>query len=311
MASRKFTLHRSWARQATIGFLGATTPTVWSTFVAAFDQRLRRLGWIDGSNIAIDYRWAEGRQDRYDDFAQDFVGREVDIILTSGTPAVLAVKKATKRIPIVFASAGDPVRTNLIDRLDRPGGNVTGMSNGHLDLAERRLDELRKVVPDLQRLAIIGNLGNRVIPHEVERIKRRARRLKIETVVSDVRGSAQIVPAIKAVRGKVDALYVCTDPLLTTHSVAINTAAASARLPTMHAFREYVETGGLMSYGPDFRAMFENAAGLVDKILRGTQPANIPVRLQQQCELVINQHTANALGIRIPKRVRARATVIR
>jgi len=311
MASRKFTLHRSWARQATIGFLGATTPTVWSTFVAAFDQRLRRLGWIDGSNIAIDYRWAEGRQDRYDDFAQDFAGREVDIILTSGTPAVLAAKKATKRIPIVFASAGDPVRTNLIDRLDRPGGNVTGMSNGHLDLAERRLHELRKVVPDLQRLAIIGNLGNRVIPHEVERIKRRARQLKLETVVSDVRGSAQIVPAIKAVRGKVDALYVCTDPLLTTHSVAINTAAASARLPTMHAFREYVETGGLMSYGPDFRAMFENAASLVDKILRGTQPANIPVRLQQQCELVINQHTANALGIRIPKRVRARAMVIR
>ena len=311
MTAREFTMHRSWMRQATIGFLGATTPTVWSTFVAAFDMRLRRLGWIDGSNIAVDYRWAEGREDRYAEFARDFVGREVDVIVTSGTPAVLAARRVTKTIPIVFASAGDPVRTKLIASLKRPGGNVTGQSNGQIDLATERLDLLRKVVPGLRRLAIIGNRGNRVIPLEMDRIQRRARQLKIGTVVCDIRRSAQIVPAIKRVRGKVDALFVCTDPLITTHHVAFNIAAASARLPTMHAFREYVEAGGLMSYGPDFRAMFQRAADLVDMILRGADPADIPVRLQSKSELVINQNTANALGITIPKGVRSRANVIR
>jgi putative ABC transport system substrate-binding protein len=311
MTARKFTLHRSWARQATIGFLGATTPKVWSPFVAAFDNRLRALGWIDGSNLAINCGWAEGREDRYPGLANDFAGSDVDVIVTSGTPAVLAAKKQTKTIPIVFASAGDPVRTKLAASLKRPGGNVTGLSNGQPNLAGRRLDELRKVVPHLKRLAIIGNGGNGVIPLEIDQLEKRARRLKIETVVCDIRQPKQIGPAIKRLGGKVDALYVCTDPLLTTHQVAINTAAACARLPTMHAFREYVETGGLMSYGPNFSAMFGHAAELVDKILRGTNPGDIPIKLQKKCELVINQSTAHALGLTIPKSVGKRAKIIR
>jgi ABC-type uncharacterized transport system substrate-binding protein len=311
MASREFILHRTWARQATIGFLGATTPSIWSAFVAAFEQRLRELDWINGGNIAIDYRWAEGRQDRYARLAQDFVRSNVDIIVTSGTAPAMAAKKATSAIPIVFAAAGDPVRTKLVASLARPGRNVTGMSNGQTDLAAERLDQLRKLVRGLRRLAIMGNRGSRNIPLEMDRIQRRARSLRIETYICDVRRATQIAPAIKRLQGRVDALFVCTDPFMTTNQIAINTSAASVKLPTMHAFRDYTETGGLMSYGPDFRAMFQRAADLVDRILRGAQPADLPVKLQKRRELVINQNTATALGIPIPKGVRGRAKVIR
>jgi putative ABC transport system substrate-binding protein len=310
MPSRKFTLHHRWVRHATIGFLGATKPAVWSAFVTAFDARLHELGWNDGGNIDIDYQWAEGRNDLYAKHLKSFVAKDVDVIVTSGTPGVLAAKKATKSIPIVFAAAGDPVRSKLVASLDHPGGNVTGLSNGQADLAGKRLDELRKVVPNLRRLALIGNYSNHIVVSEMEQVQKKAGR-RIEIEVCDVRREGQIGSSIKRLRGKVDALYVCTDPLLTTHHIAVNTAAASARLPTMHAFREYVDGGGLMSYGPDFRAMFSNAAELVDKILRGAQPADIPVKIQKNFELVINQTTAHALGLTIPAGVRKRATMIR
>ncbi len=272
---------------------------------------MQQLGWYDGANVVIDYRWAQGRPERYAQLAKDFVANEVDIIVTSGTPAVVAARKATKTIPIVFASAGDPVRAGLIASLRRPGGNVTGSSNGQPNLGGRRLAELRKVVPGLQRLALVGNYGNRVIQLEMDQLLRTARQFGIDTVICDIRRSAQIVPAIKRVRGKVDALFVCTDPLITTNQIAIHTAATAAGLPTVHAFRDYVEAGGLMSYGPDFRDMFAHAADLVDQILRGTPPGDIPIKVQKRCELVINQNTANALGLTIPKGVRKRATIIR
>src|SRR5262245_44959416 len=191
MAAGEFTLRRSWARHTTIGFLGAATPKVWSNFVAAFDERLRALGWIDGSNIAINRSWAEGREDRYPALAKDLVGRAVDVIVTSGTPAVLAAKQQTKTIPIVFASAGDPVRTKIAASLNKPGGNITGLSNVQPNLAGRRLDELRKVVPNLQRLGIIGNRGNGVIPLEIDQLQKHARGLHIDTVVCDIRQPGQ------------------------------------------------------------------------------------------------------------------------
>ena len=264
MISNGYSRPHIWTRQPTIGFLGSTTSSVWGEFVWAFEVRLQQLGWYDGANVVIDYRWAQGRPERYAQLAKDFVANEVDIIVTSGTPAVVAARKATKTIPIVFASAGDPVRARLIASLRRPGGNVTGSSNGQPNLGGRRLAELRKVVPGLQRLALVGNYGNRVIQLEMDQLLRTARRFGIDTVICDIRRSAQIVPAIKRVRGKVDALFVCTDPLITTNQIAIHTAATAAGLPTVHAFRDYVEAGGLMSYGPDFRDMFAHAADLVD-----------------------------------------------
>jgi putative ABC transport system substrate-binding protein len=310
--SREFILDKRWVRQATIGFLGATNPNVWGTFLATFDKRLRELNWVDGSNIAIKQEWADGDPDRHAKLAKKFAQLDVDVIVTSGTQAVLAAMQEAKKIPIVFAAAGDPEGTKLVQSLKRPGGYVTGLSNGQTGLARRRLDELRRMVPDLKRLAILGNLGSSVIPLEIEKIKKWAsQHPPIELDICDVRKPAQIVPRIQQLGGKVGALYVCTDPFITTHRVAINIAAACARLPTMHAFYEYVEAGGLMSYGPDFRAMFGRAADLVDRILRGTKPADIPVEVHENYELVINKNAADALGLAIPDDVRRRAKIIR
>ena len=190
---------------------------------------MRDLGWIDGSNIAIDYRWAEGRQDRYAKIAKDFVlRRNVDVIVYVGTAPAIAAKKATSVIPIVFAAAGDPVGTKLVASLARPGRNVTGLSNGQTNLAGKRLDLLCEAVPDLQQLAIIGNRDSHNVRLEMDRVKSRAQRLKIGVVTCDVRRAAQIAPAIDELKGKADALYVCTDPLVTHHRVSINTLAMSA-----------------------------------------------------------------------------------
>lgn len=319
MASRKFALQRVWARQATVGFLGATNEKVWGPFLDTFNKRLHRLGWVAGNNLAIEQQWAKGDVGQHAGFAQGFADSGVDVIVTSGTQAVQAAKRAVskakrkeaKQTPIVFASAGDPVRTGLVKSLKYPGANVTGLSNGQTDLARRRLNEFRKMVPNLKKLAILGNLSSGVIPLEIKQLKKHARRHRIKTFVYGIKKAKDIGPTIKRLRGKVDGLYVCTDPVITTHQVAINTAAASARLPTMHAFREYVEAGGLMSYGPDFRAMFGHAADIVDKILRETKPADIPVKVQKKCELVINQYTAHALGLKIPKGMRRRAKIIK
>ena len=311
MAMRGYTKHQQWERPATIGFLGATKHAAWSDFVPPFEQRLRELGWSDGHNLTIDFRWADGRPERYGEIAKDFVARGVDIIVTAGTPAVAAAKKATKSIPIVFAAAGDPVRTGLVRSLAHPGGNVTGLSNGQTDLAGKRLELLREALPGLHALAILGNRASDNVRLEMQELQKKARRLGVGTVTIDIRREPQLAPAINRLKGKADALYVCTDPFVTHHQTSINTLAAGARLPTMQAFRHHIEAGGLISYGPDFRDLFRQAADLVDKVLRGAKPADIPVRQEKNCELVLNLNTARALGLTIPKKIRRRADAIR
>jgi len=311
MPSREYIKHHCWQRPASIGFLGATSHTVWSAFVAAFEKRLHELGWIKDHNVDIRYQWAEGRDDNYARIAKDFVQRGVDVIVTGGTPAVLAAKKATTAIPIVFATAGDPVGTKLVASLKRPGGNVTGISNGQTDLADKRFDLLLETIPDLKRLAILANSSSQNVRLEIDRVQKRAKKLGLETVTCDVQTGAQIGPAIKRLRGEADALYVCTDPLITHHRININMAAASVKLPTMHAFRDYIETGGLISYGPNFRTMFALAADLTDRILRGGKPADIPVHTEKDFELVVNLETARMLDLKIPDRVRRRADAVR
>jgi putative ABC transport system substrate-binding protein len=291
----------------TIGFLGATTPTIWSSFVTAFLNRLRELGWIDGRNIAIEYRWAEGREDRYAEFAAEFVRLKVDVILTAGTAAVIAAKKATSQIPIVFAAAGDPVGTGLVASLPRPGGNVTGLSNQQMDLAGHRLELLREVVPSLRRVAVIGNVDTPIIPMEMDSVQAAAAKLGLEAIRLEVRKPDDIVPAIEGIKGRADGLYVCTDPFLTTQRVRINTLAVSLKLPTMNAFREYVQSGGLISYGPNFAALFRRSADFVDKILRGAKPADIPVEQPVKFDLIVNLTTAKALGLTIPETFLSRA----
>lgn len=311
MTEHGYVKQQRWERPATIGFLGATKHSAWSEFVPHFEHRMRELGWIDGHNLEIDYRWADGQANRYKQIAQVFAGRGVDIIVTAGTSAVLAAKSATKSIPIVFAAAGDPVRTGLVHSLARPGGNVTGLSNGQTDLARKRLDVLRQALPEMQVLAILGNRDCHNVRLEMDALQKRARKLRVETVIIDVRHEPEIAPAIKRLKGKAEALYVCTDPFVTHHRVTVNSLAMSAGLPTMQAFRHHIESGGLISYGPDFRDMFGQAADFVDKILRGTNPANLPVKEEKKHELVINLNTAKALGLKIPRRVRRRAETIR
>lgn len=294
----------------TVGFLGATTPTIWSANVTAFLTRLRDLGWVDGRNLAIEYRWGEGRDDRYAELADELVQRKVDVIVTAGTTAVIAVKKATSTIPIVFAAAGDPVRTGLVASLARPAGNVTGLSNLQTDLGGRRLELLREVVPDIRRVAVLGNVGSPLIALEMDGVQVAAATLGLEAIRLEIRKTEDIVPSIEALKGTVDALYVCTDPLLTTYRVRINTLAIGQKLPTMNAFREYVTAGGLMSYGPNFPELFRRSADYVDKILRGAKPADIPVEQPTKFDLVVNTTTAKALGLRIPEAFLLRANEV-
>jgi len=297
-------------KRPTIGFLGATTPTIWSAFVSAFLMRLRELGWADGQNITIEYRWAEGRESRYTQFAAELVQRNVDIIVTAGTPAVLAVMKATSTIPIVFAAASDPVQTGLVSSLARPGGNVTGLSNQQTDLGGLRLELLREIVSGLKRVAVLGNVNSPNVTLEMNSVLAAATKLGFEAFRLEVRQTEDIDAGMESLKGRADALYICSDPLVTTHRVRINTLAVSQKLPTMNAFREYVQAGGLMSYGPNFPDLFRRAAEYVDKILRGAKPADLPVEQPTKFDLVINLTTAKALGLTIPEQFLLRANEV-
>jgi putative ABC transport system substrate-binding protein len=259
-----------------IGFLGTGTSSNWSPWVTAFGQRLRELGWIEGRTIAIEIRWAEGRNERYAEIAAELVRLPVDVIVTSGI-AVAAAKQATSSIPIVFALASDPVSTGLVASLARPGGNVTGLSGLAVELASKRLELLREVVPDLGRLAIMGNVGYPASVLEMGEVHATARTLGLEVVPLEIRQAEDIEPAFERLKGDAKALYVCTDALTDANGNRINALALAAKLPTMNGLRELVSAGGLMSYGADFPDMFRRAAEYVDKILRGTKPANLPV----------------------------------
>ena len=291
----------------TIGILGSGIPATQGQWYAAFVQRLRELGWIDGRTVAIEYRWAEGRDERAAEIAAEFVRRKVDVIVTSATAGVVAAKQATSVIPIVFAATGDPVGTGLVTSLARPGGNVTGLSLQSSDLVGKRLELLREVVPGLGRVAFLANVGNPVFILEIGQIQAAARTLGLEVITLEIRRGEDIVPAFEALNGRAEALYVVADALMFTHRFRINTLALAARLPTMHALREGVDVGGLMSYGPNFPDLFRRAADYVDKILRGAKPSDLPVEQPTKFDLAINLTTARALGLDVPATLLARA----
>jgi putative ABC transport system substrate-binding protein len=297
-------------KQPTIGFLGGGTSSAQSLWTAAFVQRLRELGWIEGRTIAIEYRWAEGRSDRLADIAAEFVLLKVDVIVTHSAEPVLAAMQATSVIPIVFGAAADPVGNGLVASLARPGGNVTGLSVQFTDLAGKRLELLREVVPSLRRLAIMANVGAPGAVLEMRGAQTAARTFGLEVATVEIRRAEDIAPAFEALKGRADALYVCSDPLINTNRTRINILAVGARLPTVHAFREHVEAGGLMSYGANFPDLFRRAGDYVDKILRGAKPADIPVEQLTKFDLVINLTTAKALGLDVPQTLLARATEV-
>ena len=290
----------------TIGFLGGTSPSVVSQSVAAFVQRLHELGWMEGRNVAIEYRWAEGRSERFAEIAAEFDRLKVDVIVTVGG-AVLDAKRATSVIPIVFAVASNPVGGGLVASLARPGGNVTGLSVQNSDLAGKRVELLREVVPGLRRVAVMANVGNVATVQEMGEVQAAARMFGLEVVTLEIQRADDIAPAFEALKGRAEALYVCAEPLVTANRVRISTLANVARLPTMHGQREQVEAGGLMSYAANFPDLYRRSADLVDKILRGTNPGDIPVEQPTKFDLVINLTTAKALGLTIPDKLMALA----
>jgi len=306
-AAWPFAAHAQPSKRPTVGFLGASTLAAAEQWVAAFSQRLHELGWTEGRTVAIEYRWAEGRNERMAEITGEFVRAKVDVIVAQGTQAALAAKKATTALPIVFVLPGDPVGSGLVASLAQPGGNVTGLSSQVPDLAGKRLDLLREIVPGLRSLAIMANASNAANVLDAKEIQAAARAGGLEVASLEIRQTADIAAAFAAFKGTVDALYVPPDVFLNTNRIRINTLALVAHLPTMYGARENVEAAGLISYGPNFTDLFRRAGDYVDKILRGAKPADLPVQQPIKFELVVNLITAMALGLTVSPSLLARA----
>ena len=288
-----------------IGLIGAD-PTSWGPWTAAFAARLRELGWIEGRTVAIEYRWTEGRPERPAEFAAEFARLNPDIIVTNSSSAP-TVKQATSTIPIVFVLGNDPLGSGLVANLARPGSNVTGLSIQQTDIAGKRLQLLSEVVPRLRRLAVIADANFPERVREIGEVQAAARTLGLEVATHEIRRPEDIAPAFEAIRDRVDALYVVVNALFNANRTRIITLALIARLPMILNTRDFVQAGGLMSYGPAFPAVFRRAAEYVDKILRGAKPGDLPVEQPTKFDLVINLTTAKELGLTIPESFLLRA----
>jgi putative ABC transport system substrate-binding protein len=284
-----------------VGLLGANA-TAWKPRIDAFAKRLRELGWIEGRTVAIEYRWDEGRGERSTEIAAEFVRLKTDVIVTVGS-SVAPLKQATSTIPIVFALANDPIGSGLVASLSRPGGNITGLSSQAPDLAGKRLELLREVVPRLHRLAILADAAYPAAVTEMEEVQATGRKLGLEVAPVEIRRSEDIGPAFEALKVQPDALYVVVDTLVVANRARIIALALDARLPTIFQQGDFVQAGGLMSYGPNIPDLFRRSAELVDKILRGTKPSDIPVEQPVKFETVFNLKTAKALGIEVPAKL--------
>jgi putative ABC transport system substrate-binding protein len=284
-----------------IGFLGGSSPGKQSD---AFFQRLHELGWTEGRNVKIEVRWADGRTERFAEIAAEFVKLKVNVIVTTGG-AVSAAMHATSTIPIIFASAIDPVASGYVASLGRPGGNVTGLSQQATDTAGKRVQFLHELLPDLRRLAIITNGDNPGNELETREAQERAHTLGIDVTTFEA-GRAQDIPlAFAAFKDKAQALYVVTSPLTAANRVRINTMALGARLPAIYGEQQFVEIGGLISYGVDLPNLYRRAADYVDKVLRGANPGDLPVEQPTKFELSINLTAAKVLGLTIPDQLLA------
>jgi ABC-type uncharacterized transport system substrate-binding protein len=295
------------ARLRTVGFLGAGTPATAGVWISAFTARLRELGWIEDRNVKIDLRWAEGRPDRSAEIATEFVQGKVDVIVTYSSEHVQIAKEATSTIPIVFATAGDPVGSGLVGSLAHPGGNLTGMSSQNADLTGKRFELLSDIVPSFRRLAVLFNGNHPAYRLEADTAGAVATRLGFEALSAEVRAGDDIAPTLAAIATKVDAVFVVGETLTFTYRSQISAQALAARLPTTFSTRGYVEVGGLMSYGPNFLALFRRTADYVHKILLGEKPGDLPVEQPTRYDLIVNLITAKALGLTIPETFLIRA----
>ncbi len=296
------------AKVPRIGFLQASSSSVTRHFADAFRQGLRELAYVEGQNFVIEERWAEGRAERLPDLAADLVRLKVDVIVTGSTPGARAAKQATTKIPIIAVVVGDPVRTGLVASLARPGGNLTGLSDITVDMSAKRLELLKEVAPTASRVAVLWNPTHPTNPLQLRETQIAAQALGLTLQPVEVRSSDELDRAFAAmVRERASALLVLAETLTLLHRRRVAELSARNRLPAMYPFREQAEAGGLMSYGPSIPAMYRRAAAYVDKILKGTKPADLPVEQPMRFEFVINMKTAKALGITFPPSIMVRA----
>ena len=293
---------------AKIGVLSPFSPAVAESWHQALRQGLRDLGWIEGKNIAIEYRFADGKSDRLGPLAAELVRQKVDVIVTAVNTDTLADKNATKTIPVVMASAGDPVAFGLVQSLARPGGNVTGLSQIAPELSGKRLELLKEMVPHLSRVAVLWNPKGITSPISWKESQEPARELGLHLESIEVTSAERLDKGVeKAKSSRVGALAIMPDPLFAGNLKTIAELAVKSRLPAIFHLPEFVDAGGLVAYGPDRVDMFRRAASYVDKILKGAKPADLPVEQPMKFELVINLKTAKQIGLTIPPQVLARA----
>ncbi|MGH8864410.1 MAG: ABC transporter substrate-binding protein [Burkholderiales bacterium] len=295
-------------RVARIGFLGAASASAIPNWVETLRAGLRDLGYVEGKNIVIEYRWADGKYERLPGLAAELVQLKVDVIVAAGTPAIPAAQQATSAIPIVMVGTGDPVGSGFVASLSRPGGNITGLSNIVVDVSVKYLELLRVAVPKLSRVAVLVNPGHPLHPDLLKNTQATAKTTGVKVLPAEASTTSQIEAAVGAMtRERAGALIVLADPFFYTQAPRIAELAAKNRLPTMFWTRELVEAGGLMSYGQNIAEHFRRAATYVDKILKGTKPADLPVEQPTKLELVINLKTAKAIGLTIPQELLLRA----
>ncbi len=291
-----------------IGYVGNSSPSLEPKLLSAFRDGLRDLGYVEGQNIRIEYRWAEGRYERFPDFMAELIRLKVDLIVVAGTPATLAAKRATNAIPIVMAVIGDALEAGVVPSLARPGGNITGLSTVVPELEGKRLELLKQALPKLSRLAVLANPANPFVAVAWRQTQRAAETLHIKLQRVDVRQPEEFGNAFSVIANeRPDALTVMADRFILTHRAQIIAFGTKSRLPGMFPYWEFVEEGGLMAYGPSYADMFRRSATYVDKILKGVKPADLPVEQPTKFELMINLKTAKTLGLTIPQTLLLRA----
>ena len=297
---------RAQAKIPVIGFLGSNTPAAAGHLTSEFIGRLRDLGWVEGRNVGIEYRWAAGQTAKYREFASEFVAANVNVIVTTGNASAMALQQSTSSIPIVLATSADIVRAGIVKSLARPGGNVTGLTFAPDDFVGKRVELLKEIVPGLKRVGFILNPDAGKV--ELDAARQVSQALALDLDIFEFRTTADLDRiGSHAQRAALSGLYIRSDPLVFTNRKAINAFAIREKLPTVHRLREYVVDGGLISYGPDFRAFFRRAADYVDKILKGVKPEQLPIEGPTKFELFINLKTARTLGIDVPPVLLGRA----
>jgi putative ABC transport system substrate-binding protein len=276
--------------------------------IERFRQKLTGLGYVEGKNLIIEYRFGEGRDDRFPSFAAELVAMPVEVIVVWGNTAAFAAKRATTTIPILIGAAGDVENTGLVVNISRPEANLTGFVALNVELEAKRLELLKEVIPQLSRVAVLGNSANPLSRVNLDTVRRSAERLGVTIEVFEVKNSAEVEMALaRIVASRPDAALLAPDTLLLSQRQQITQAFAISRIPAIYPFREYAEGGGLFIYGANLSILFERAADYLDKLLKGEKPGNLPVQQATAFELIVNQRTATELGLRIPSSVLVRA----